>query len=160
MRICKNCQGPIPDALRQDARHCKENCRNVVYQRKHRRDTLSQPLPPAMLELLTYLFTHAPAEAIGCRLLIVEPERPPIVYPPQGRRSRRFDGRFSDRSYFPLNPPEAPRVPKAMLYQIEFVDAAGALVPTPYGLTGGVYVPIASRMCMPGKTHVERAPAK
>ena len=137
-----------------------EKCRNVAYQRNYRRGTLTKPLPPAMLDLLTFLLTHAPAEAIGFRLLLAEADRQPIVYPPQGRSSRRFDGRFSDQPYFRLNPPEAPRVPKSMLYQIEFVDAAGAIVPTPYGLSGGVHVPIAARMCMPGKTHAERVPAR
>ncbi len=155
MRICKLCQGPIPELNRRDSLHCKERCRNLAYQRASRRGA-KPPLPPDMLELLTYLSTHAPPMAIGYRLLLAESDRQPTVYPPQGRRSRRFDGSLSDRSYFRLRPGEAPRVPKVMLYQIQFVDAAGAILPTPYGLSGGVHVPIATRMCMPGKSHVER----
>lgn len=154
MKKCQHCNGPIPPDRRQDAQYCKEQCRNLAYQRRLRHGLRSSELPAEMQELGDFLLARSPAAAIGVRCLLSENAASPMVYPPRGRKSRRFDGTFSNRPYFLLKPFEPPRVPQARVYQVEFVDAQGAVLPTPYGLTAGVYVPLASRMCLPGKSYV------
>ena len=72
-------------------------------------------------------------------------------------RSRRYDGSYSDARTFSLRPFELPRVPRATIYLIVFLDRYESPLETPYAFSAGIHVPVTSRMCLPGKTNAERA---
>lgn len=115
-------------------------------------------LPPELRQLRDTLIAHSAQAAIGYRLGLREGLPEMLWFPStSGRRSKRFDGRFDDRPYFELRPCfEPPRVPRATLYEVEFVGADLFVFKLPYALSGGIYVPVATPMCLPGKKHIPR----
>lgn len=159
MRLCTYCGNPIPDRVRMDAQFCGASCRSRSYQRGLRLGFPEPKLTPALTELRDLLLTHAPAQATRYLLGLTELGPDIIWYPRVASRtgkSRRFDGSYSPSASFSLRPFEPPRVPRSTIYLIIFFDRFDQQLETPHALSAGVHVPVASRMCLPGKTNAER----
>ncbi len=168
MKLCLHCRQPIELIRRSDTLYCKRKCRKVAYNQKLLTPELCPALPEALAQVRQTLIAHSTADEIGYQLgwLVQAPQedaeaapQPPqaIWLPPTQGRSKRFDGRFDDRPFFELRPRfEPPRVPKPGLYQVRFVGPGGLIVQPPYALSGGLYIPVGTPMCLPGKKHIAR----
>ena len=61
---------------------------------------------------LAALLMASPEEAVGYKLGIALDDAQLLTFfPPAGRRSKRFDGSFSEAPFFRLRPFEPPRIP-------------------------------------------------
>jgi len=142
-----------------DAQFCGAACRSRAYQRGLRLGFPEPKLTPELVALRDLLLAHAPAQAARYLLGLTELGADIIWYPIVNSRTgkiRRFDGSYSQSTSFSLRPFEPPRVPRSTIYVILFFDRFGQQLETPHALSGGVYVPVASRMCLPGKTNADR----
>lgn len=159
MRLCTYCGNPIPNQVRMDAQYCSSACRSKAYQRGLRLGFPEPKLTQEMIYLRDLLLSHAPPQATRYVLGLTELGRDIIWYPRVNSATgkiRRFDGSYSQSNSFSLRPFEAPRVPRATIYAVMFFDRYICQLETPHALSGGVHVPVATRMCLPGKTNAER----
>lgn len=166
VKICPQCKAEFT-CKRRDKRCCSTSCEWANEQ------TRAAPTPSeAMLALGLHLKSGAPEGTAGYRLGLPpkrtikrpgasSPATPsaPIWFPPQGQRSLRWDRSYADRPYFVLTRLnfEPPRVPTVGTYLIQFVTAAGLVLPTPSIFDAGVAVAEASRMSWPGTHQVRTA---
>lgn len=160
MRLCAYCQNPIPDRIRMDARFCGAECRRIAYQKGLRLGFPEAAPTPEIIAFRELLLNNAPPQATRYVLGLTELGEENVWYPKaQSRtgRSRRYDGSYSDARTFSLRPFELPRVPRATIYLIVFLDRYESPLETPYAFSAGIHVPVTSRMCLPGKTNAERA---
>ena len=152
MNICQQCQRRF-SCDRSDKRFCQASCRWA-----NKKDGPKTPPLPSetMLSLGMALKGAAPQGTVGYRLGL-KLAKGMFWFPAQGRRSLRWDGSFSNRPYFVLgaNQFEPPKVPKATVYVIHFLDMHGEILATPERFISGVMVAEASRMSWPG-THQVR----
>lgn len=156
MRLCDFCQGPIPAESRSDARFCEENCRKSSFKQDIREGPKRIPFPPELREFRDLLLLHASPIAIGYQLALIEPGKEELWLPPPGR-TKRFDGSFDDRQFFELRPQfEAPRVPWKGVYLVRFIGPGNFVEPIPFALSAGIYVPVETPMCLPGKKNIAR----
>ena len=157
MRLCQYCQRPLSSRLRADALFCGQNCRRSAYRHAIWAGiTLSAP-SPELIALRDALLACSQHFMIGYSLGFTDGEQQPVWLPPTQQRSKRYDGSFDDRPYFELRPKfEIPRVPQVGIYHVEFVCNDHMRVPAPNNLSGGIYVPVASPMCLPGKKNISR----
>lgn len=157
MRLCQNCHRPISSKLRADAVFCGQDCRKAAYRQAIWAGTARPALSPELVTLRDALIANSEHFMVGYSLGLVEGVQQPIWLPPTKQRSKRYDGSFDDRPYFELRPQfEIPRVPQIGLYHVEFVCNDHMRVPAPNNLSGGIYVPVASPMCLPGKKNISR----
>lgn len=159
MRLCAYCQNPIPDRIRMDARFCGAECRARAYQKGLRLGFPEARPTPDIVTFRDYVLSNAPSQATRYILGLTELGQEVIWYPKAQSRTgriRRYDGSYSATTTFSLRPFELPRVPRATIYLIEFLDRFENLLDTPSAFSAGVHVPVSSRMCLPGKTNAER----
>jgi len=138
---------------RKDKRFCGSSCKWVAAQEAPR----TPPMPSeAIVALGLALKRAAPQGAAGYRLGL-NLAKVTHWFPPQARKSRRWDGSVSNRPYFVLTKKdfEPPKVPKSGNYIIHFVGFQGEILITPDIFRGGIVVPEGSRMSWPG-THQVR----
>lgn len=161
MRRCANCRNPIPAEARADARYCGAKCRKSAYSEAIWEADAPPALSPELAELRDTLIAHSQPFMVGYSLGLIDRQpgstRPTVWLPPTQGRSKRYDGTFDDRPYFELRPRfEIPRVPAVGMYHLEFVCDNFKRVEAPYALSGGIYIPVASEMCLPGKKNIRR----
>lgn len=157
MRLCQCCQRPISSELRADAVFCGPDCRKSAYRQAIWAGNPRPALSPELGVLRDALIANSEPFMVGYSLGLIDGVQQPIWLPPKGQRSKRYDGSFDDRPYFELRPKfEIPRVPQTGLYHVEFVCNDHMRVPAPNTLSGGIYIPVASPMCLPGKKNISR----
>lgn len=142
-----------------DAQFCRPECRSRAYQRGLRLGFPEPKMTPELIEFRDLLLAHAPSNATRYLLGLTELGEHVIWYPRVTSNSgkvRRYDGSYSQSASFSLRPFEPPRVPRATIYFVSFLDRYDQQLATPHAFLGGIHVPVASRMCLPGKTNAER----
>lgn len=159
--ICQQCKTEFT-SKRRDRRCCSSSC-TWANEQARAAPTTSE----AMLALGLHLKSGAPECTAGYRLGLLPkrtlrqpaPSPEPIWFPPQGKRSLRWDRSYSDRPYFVLTRTdfEPPRVPEVGAYLIQFVSSSGLTLPTPSIFETGVAVAEAVRMSWPGTHHVRES---
>ncbi len=169
VNICKNCKKEFK-CTRRDKKNCSRSC---DWEQERQRES---PRPSELMLALGLVLKGAAPEGTAGYRLGLPPKRPsrkaraaapnasaasaaePLWFPPAHQRSRRWDGSYSEQPYFVLNRTvfEPPRVPVAGSYLIQFVTAAGLLLPTPSVFESGVTVAEAARMTWPGTHHVRQ----
>jgi hypothetical protein len=139
IRLCEHCQQPLGPKKRADARFCDDSCRSgeTAEDRKERnrvRHAYERSIPIRFAAWLRRfeqrVREHAPENALGYQAglwLAKDSLWLPVVIAGhnargQPRTRRTFDGRRSDKEYFPLDPFEPPCVPLATHYTIRFVS--------------------------------------
>jgi len=132
----------MPPNKRAHARFCKRSCQQAQWQKKNRKRQRRET-PKRMDPFRRQVVKFAPKGAVAYRLEIRIPNSYANERFPLGR-TYRWDGYYDSRPYYSLRPFERPRVPKAGIHAVFYVDAEGNDIrPIPRELACGLYIPVA-----------------
>lgn len=167
LNTCQLCNREFT-CRRRDKKFCSRSCQWAKESKG------AKVLPSeTMLALGLVLKGAAPEGTVGYRLGLRIPQsrrktqaapqgkhtsRPEVCWFPPPGKSLRWDDSYSELPYFLLTRTnfEPPKVPKATIYLIEFLNPTGLVLPTPTKFQAGVTVAEASRMTWPGTHHVRQ----
>ena len=127
---CLHCGALLHPERTRRAVYCADRCRAAM---AHLVERYFEPLSPTLERLFHLLREHAPDQAIGYQLVLLNRDTV-YRYPPSRRRWIAYNGRPSYRAAFRLYPYEIPIVPLSALYGLQLVTRF-AVLPLPLALS-------------------------